>query len=45
MKWLMTNAIEAQIAEFDNADDKAMFMEEYVNDRTGSWSSHLSLIL
>ena len=26
---VMTNAIEAQIAEFDNADDKAMFMEEY----------------
>jgi GTP-binding protein YchF len=26
---IMTNAIEAQIAEFDNADDKAMFMEEY----------------
>ena len=26
---VMTNAIEAQIAELDNADDKAMFMEEY----------------
>ena len=26
---VMTNAIEAQIAEFDNADDKAMFMDEY----------------
>ncbi len=26
---VMTNAIEAQIAEFDNADDKQMFMEEY----------------
>jgi GTP-binding protein YchF len=26
---VMTNAIEAQIAEFENADDKAMFMEEY----------------
>jgi GTP-binding protein YchF len=26
---IMTNAIEAQIAEFDNADDKAMFMDEY----------------
>ncbi|MEI7964889.1 MAG: redox-regulated ATPase YchF [Chitinophagaceae bacterium] len=26
---VMTNAIEAQIAEFDNADDRAMFMEEY----------------
>ncbi|MEJ7588159.1 MAG: redox-regulated ATPase YchF [Ferruginibacter sp.] len=26
---IMTNAIEAQIAEFDNPDDKAMFMEEY----------------
>jgi len=26
---VMTNAIESQIAEFDNADDKAMFMEEY----------------
>jgi len=26
---VMTNAIEAQIAEFDNPDDKAMFMEEY----------------
>ncbi len=26
---VMTNAIEAQIAEFDNEDDKAMFMEEY----------------
>ena len=26
---IMTNAIEAQIAELDNADDKAMFMEEY----------------
>jgi ribosome-binding ATPase len=26
---IMTNAIEAQIAEFENADDKAMFMEEY----------------
>ena len=29
---VMTNAIEAQIAEFDNADDKAMFMEEYKMD-------------
>ena len=26
---VMTNAIEAQIAEFDNTDDRAMFMEEY----------------
>ena len=26
---VMTNAIEAQIAEFDNAEDKQMFMEEY----------------
>ena len=26
---VMTNAIEAQIAEFDSAEDKAMFMEEY----------------
>ena len=26
---IMTNAVEAQIAEFDDADDKAMFMEEY----------------
>ncbi len=26
---IMTNAIEAQIAEFDNPEDKAMFMEEY----------------
>ncbi len=26
---VMTNAIEAQIAEFDNPDDKSMFMEEY----------------
>ena len=26
---VMTNAIEAQIAEFENAEDKAMFMEEY----------------
>ena len=26
---VMTNAIEAQIAEFENPDDKAMFMEEY----------------
>ena len=26
---VMTNAIEAQIAELDNAEDKAMFMEEY----------------
>ena len=26
---IMTNAIEAQIAEFENPDDKAMFMEEY----------------
>ena len=26
---VMTNAIEAQIAEFDNEDDKHMFMEEY----------------
>jgi len=26
---VMTNAIEAQIAEFDNDDDKQMFMEEY----------------
>jgi len=26
---IMTNAIEAQIAEFDNPDDKLMFMEEY----------------
>ncbi len=29
---VMTNAIEAQIAEFDNPDDKAMFMEEYKMD-------------
>lgn len=29
---VMTNAIEAQIAEFENADDKAMFMEEYKMD-------------
>ena len=28
----MTNAIEAQIAEFENAEDKAMFMEEYKMD-------------
>ena len=26
---IMTNAIEAQIAEFEDAGDKAMFMEEY----------------
>jgi ribosome-binding ATPase len=26
---IMTNAIEAQIAEFENPDDKQMFMEEY----------------
>lgn len=26
---VMTNAIEAQIAEFENAEDKQMFMEEY----------------
>ncbi len=26
---VMTNAIEAQIAEFEDGDDKAMFMEEY----------------
>jgi ribosome-binding ATPase len=26
---VMTNAIEAQIAEFEDAADKAMFMEEY----------------
>jgi ribosome-binding ATPase len=26
---VMTNAVEAQIAEFEDADDKAMFMEEY----------------
>ena len=26
---IMTNAIEAQIAEFDNPEDKEMFMEEY----------------
>lgn len=26
---VMTNAIEAQIAEFDNPDDRAMFMDEY----------------
>ena len=26
---VMTNSIEAQIAEFENPDDKAMFMEEY----------------
>lgn len=26
---VMTNAIEAQIAEFENPDDKAMFMDEY----------------
>ena len=26
---IMTNAVEAQIAEFEDADDKAMFMEEY----------------
>src|SRR5436190_2936439 len=26
---VMTNAIEAQIAEFENPDDKAIFMEEY----------------
>jgi ribosome-binding ATPase YchF (GTP1/OBG family) len=26
---VMTNAIEAQIAEFDNDEDKQMFMEEY----------------
>ncbi|HAO47455.1 MAG TPA: redox-regulated ATPase YchF [Chitinophagaceae bacterium] len=29
---VMTNAIEAQIAEFENPDDKAMFMEEYKMD-------------
>ena len=26
---VMNNSIEQQIAELDNADDKAMFMEEY----------------
>ena len=26
---IMTNAVEAQIAEFEDADDKAMFMQEY----------------
>ena len=26
---VMTNAIEAQIAEFENPEDKQMFMEEY----------------
>ena len=26
---IMTNAIEAQIAEFENTDDREMFMEEY----------------
>ncbi len=26
---VMTNAVEAQIAEFEDADDKAMFMQEY----------------
>ena len=26
---IMTNAIEAQIAEFENADDRQMFMDEY----------------
>lgn len=26
---VMTNAVEAQIAEFEDADDKAMFMDEY----------------
>ena len=26
---VMTNAVEAEIAEFEDADDKAMFMEEY----------------
>ncbi len=26
---VMTNAVEAQIAEFEDPDDKAMFMEEY----------------
>jgi GTP-binding protein YchF len=26
---IMNNSIEAQIAEFDNADDRQMFMEEY----------------
>lgn len=26
---IMTNAIEAQIAEFENPEDKALFMEEY----------------
>ena len=26
---IMTNAIEAQIAEFENAEDRQMFMEEY----------------
>ena len=29
---IMTNAIEAQIAEFENPDDKQMFMEEYKMD-------------
>ena len=29
---IMTNAIEAQIAEFENAEDKQMFMEEYKMD-------------
>jgi len=29
---VMTNAIEAQIAEFENPEDKAMFMEEYKMD-------------
>jgi GTP-binding protein YchF len=29
---IMTNAIEAQIAEFENPEDKQMFMEEYKMD-------------
>ncbi|HEY5368718.1 MAG TPA: redox-regulated ATPase YchF [Hanamia sp.] len=29
---VMTNAIEAQIAEFENSEDKQMFMEEYKMD-------------
>jgi GTP-binding protein YchF len=31
---IMTNAIEAQIAEFENPEDKQMFMEEYKMDET-----------
>jgi GTP-binding protein YchF len=30
---VMTNAIEAQIAEFENPDDKQMFMDEYKMDQ------------